>query len=75
MATEHARDLVTIACQSRTHFKVEPGSIGVARVLCRDRHCKQYGDETVIHYFDLATGAIVRTHRYRKAEREALAAR
>lgn len=70
-----AGDTVVIACPSRTHFSVEAGAAGVARVYCRDRRCKKQRDEVTIHYFDLATGDILTTRRYarppRASERDA----
>lgn len=56
--------IVTIKCQHSTHFSVEPGGRGVARVYCRNRRCKLHADEITIHHFDLATGELLETRRY-----------
>ncbi len=56
-------DRVVIRCLRRVHFDVDPGSAGRARVRCRD--CRSESGEIVIHAFDLATGQLVGTERYR----------
>lgn len=57
----NARDNTLIACPGRRHFDVEPGTIGTARVFCRDRRCTLGADVVAIHYFNLATGQIIET--------------
>lgn len=47
----------------RYHLEVEAGSVGMARVPCR--YCRSEAGEVVIHHFDLATGRLVETRRYR----------
>lgn len=61
---EQGAAIVTIRCQHSTHFTVEAGARGVARVYCRNRRCKQHPDEVTIHHFDLATGELTETRRY-----------
>lgn len=64
MARREAPDTTTIACQHATHFQVEAGSYGLARVYCRNKRCKLHPDEITVHHFDLATGLLVETRRY-----------
>ncbi len=64
MGQQDARDSVTIACQHSTHFTVDAGASGVARVYCRNKRCKIQPDEITIHHFDLTTGTLLETRRY-----------
>jgi len=64
-----AADTTTIACEHRTHFSVEAGASGVARVFCRDRRCKRQREEITVHHFDLATGRLIETRRYARPPR------
>lgn len=47
----------------RFHLDVEEGGAGVARVPCR--YCRSEPGEVVIHRFDLGTGRLIETRRYR----------
>ncbi len=68
MAGRGARDNILMECPGRKHFDVEPGAKGVGRAFCRDRRCRPPGVGTVIHYFDLATGALIETRMFAKRD-------
>lgn len=59
---------VTIRCASRKHFEVEPGATGVARLICRE--CRRHDPDgaVTVHHFDLATGRLIKTKRYRSTD-------
>lgn len=80
MTAPRKAEWVRLACMRRYHLDVETGCEGVARVPCR--YCRTEPGEVVVHHFDMATGKLIETRRYRdlaelikRSEREGRGAR
>lgn len=69
-----ARGMIAIRCGNRKHFDVAAGSVGVARIYCRDKRCGASRAVIVMHEFDLTTGELTNTYRFSRWQQPHVAA-
>lgn len=51
-----------LRCPSRMHGVVQDGRM---EVVCHSKHCGNEAGVTVFHYFDLLSGTLIETKRFR----------
>jgi hypothetical protein len=59
-----------LRCPSRLHGLVEDGRL---EVKCRSKHCGASADVIVLHYFDIFTGELIETRKFREPQAALLA--